>query len=162
MDKKLTAVAVIPPGLSLNTMPKVMAGIGLMYPKHSLYLRNDDRTGGYLVLHDPTAKPGPDTSGKPTATVAAGKDAPGDLIEFAMVVSGRDAELGAKALGVWLAERLADAGAANYLTYSIALPDDGGEYAVTIQRVGGKTPAERIAELEERVAALTEVAEVAP
>ncbi len=155
MPTRMSVVAIIPPGITIDAALKAMRAMGGVYPKHTLFMDNDPATGGFRILHDPSAKTAPGTSTKPVAKVALGADEPGDLITFAMLVSGRDQELGAKALGVWLAERLDEAGAANYLTYSITLPDEGGTFAVTIQRVGGRTPAERIAELEEQIAELT-------
>ncbi len=154
MSTRRTVVAVIPPGLSLNAMVKVMAGIGVMYPKNTLFLATDDLTGGTLVLHDPDAAPAPATRTKPQVRVSAGKDQPGDLLTLAMAVTGRDDQAGAKALAVWLAGRLEAADAANYLTYTVTVPGVG-EYGVTIQRGGGKTPGERIHELEQQVLELS-------
>lgn len=132
-----TVVAVMPPGLTITAMAKAMAGIGVMYPKETLFLRSDERTGGTLVIHDPDAAPGPRTRTRPQVRVSAGKDEPGDLLMLAMTVSGRDEQLGVKALGVWLAERLDAAGAANFLTYALGIPGVG-EYEVSIRRHPGR------------------------
>jgi hypothetical protein len=146
-------VGVIPPGVSLNAVTKAMGAWGALFPKHTLFVTNDPPTGGMLVLHDPDAAPDRAAKPKPEARIELGSDEPGDLLAYAMSLTGRDATEGAKALAVWLAEMLEQAGAANYLTYGVTLPD-GAAYAVTIQRSSGKTPADRIRELEQQVAEL--------
>jgi DNA-directed RNA polymerase subunit L len=45
----------------------------------------------------------------------------------------------------WVKNQLNAQGAANYLAYSLNHPD-GNRYAFTLQRVGGLTPAEKIAD----------------
>ncbi len=47
---------------------------------------------------------------------------------------------------------LENAGAPNYLSLTVEIPDVG-RYGITIQRCDGKTPAERIAELEGQLTA---------
>ncbi len=149
-----TVVGVIPPGVSLNAVTKAMAAWGALFPKHTLFVTNDARTGGMLVLHDPDAKPTAVTGKpKPEARLELGADEPGDLLAYAMSVTGRDATEGLKALALWLARMLDEAEAANYLTFGVTVPDVGG-YAVTIQWQDGKTPAERIRELEQQIAEL--------
>ncbi len=152
--KQQVVVAVIPPGITLNNVHKALKAIGTWYPKGSLSLMSDDRTGGMLAVHDPDAAPAPEAKDRPRAKVSVGHQEDGDLLTYAMTVSGRDQHLGLQALARWLLQQLVTAKAANYLTYSIIVPPDDLEYAVTIQRVAGQTPAQRIAELEAELAEL--------
>jgi hypothetical protein len=145
---------VIPPGISLNNVHKALKAIGTWYPKGSLSLMNDDRTGGMLAVHDPDAAPALGETKRPRAKMSVGHQEDGDLLTYAMTVSGHDQQLGLHALAVWLLQQLVTAKAANYLTYSITVPPDNLEYAVTIQRVAGQTPEQRIAALEAELAEL--------
>lgn len=142
-------VANIPPGVTIDAALAAIRGMSGVYPSDTLSLGNDP-AGGMCIIHNPAAAPVGEPA--PRATIALGVDEPGDLIAFAF--STDDQENALKALSLGLIGMLDTAEAANYLTFSVEHPEVG-RYAVTIQRCDGKTPAERIAELEQRLAEVT-------
>lgn len=148
-----SVVAIIPPGITFDACLAAMHGMGACYPEHTLSLGND-AGGGMQIIHDPAATPPAgepaDEAGEPKTRVelALGADTPDDMLTYAL--SADDHEEGLRALVIWMAHQLepAEAEGANFLTFSMDLPGVGA-YGVTIQRTGGKTPAQRILELED-------------
>jgi hypothetical protein len=136
-------VAVIPAGVGLDAALAALRGLGGCYPADTLSLGTDP-AGGMRVVHDPDAGAGVAT---PAARVelGLGVDEAADLLTFAF--GADDQQDAARALALALVGMLEDAGVANYLTYTIDVPDTG-RYALTVQRCGGQTPAERIADLQ--------------
>lgn len=139
-------VAVIPAGVGLDAALAVLRGLGECYPAASLSL-GTDVSGGMRVVHDPEAAAEAAASAA-RVEVSLGVDDAADLLTFAFGVD--DQAEAARALALALVAMLEDAGAANYLTYTIDVPGTG-RYALTVQRCGGPTPAERIADLESRL-----------
>lgn len=143
-----SVVAVIPAGVGLDAALAALHGLGACYPADTLALGTDP-DGGMRVVHDPAAAAGT----APPATrveLGLGVDEAADLLRFAF--GADDQQDAVKAIALALVGMLEDAGAANYLTLSLDVPDVG-RYAVTVQRCGGTTPAERIAELTAQLAA---------
>lgn len=150
MDHRNT-VARIPPGCTLDAVLDAMRGLGSCYPAGSLSIGNDPATGGTRIIFDPAVALDEHPAEK-QLVAQLGVDNPADLITFALTASGDDQEDGLKAMAAWMARTLNDAGAANYLTFSVEIPDTG-RYAMTVQRCDGVSPAERIADLETQLAA---------
>ena len=145
----MIAVAIIPAGVTLDAALAAMNGLASCYPPHTLSLSNDP-SGGMSVLY---AEPvdGAEPEPVPRVTIEVG-DEPENLLAFAFTAAQGDEQDGLKAIALGLIQMLENAGAPNYLTLTIEVPDLG-RYGLTIQRCGGKTPAERIAELEQLVPA---------
>ncbi|MEV0214269.1 hypothetical protein [Micromonospora sp. NPDC050695] len=157
-------VATILPGRTLDAALAAMRGMAGCYPEHTLSL-SSSYDGGMAIIYDPDA-PQPAKKGRrrrglaagAPGEVALGRDEVGDLFAFAFD-STTSTEDGVKVMTQWMANLLTQTeGAANYVTFTLTHP--GGErYALTVQRCAGLTPAEKIAGLEERIAALTAQAE---
>lgn len=147
-------IATIPAGVTLDAALAAMQGLGACYPPKTLSLSNDP-AGGMLVLHtEPTG--GPEPEPVPRMTIEVG-DEPEHLLAFAFTAAEGDERDGLKAMALGMIRMLENAGAPNYLALTIELPDVG-RYGINIQRCDGKTPAERIAELEARIAGLAATA----
>ncbi|HKS98933.1 MAG TPA: hypothetical protein VJT31_05320 [Rugosimonospora sp.] len=139
-------VAVIPAGVGLDAAIAVLRGLGECYPAASLSL-GTDAGGGMRVVQDPEAA----EAAAPAARVevSLGVDDAADLLTFAF--GADDQADAARALALALVGMLEDAGAANYLTYTVEVPGTG-RYALTVQRCGSLTPAEHIADLQAQLA----------
>lgn len=163
MPRERTVVAVVPPGVPLPAAGNVLSGMGACYPTDALTMTNS-ADGGFLIIYTPT---GPDacegdraagTPGNVSVSTGTASDedytvADADLFTFALTADGEDEAAGVVAMAEWLRRQLDKAGAANYLAHTLTLPD-GDRYALTIQRVGGLTPAEKIAALQNEIQAL--------
>ncbi|MFI6228602.1 hypothetical protein ACIBCR_14975 [Micromonospora echinospora] len=153
-------VATILPGRTLDAALSAMRGMSRCYPDYTLSLASDP-DGGMAIIHDPAATPpakGRKRRRKQTTgdagEIALGKDEAGDLLAYAFHPT-TSTEDGVKAITQWMVDLLAQTeGAANYVTFTLTHPS-GNRYALTVQRCDGMTPAEKIAHLEEQIAALT-------
>ncbi|GAA4439097.1 hypothetical protein [Phytohabitans houttuyneae] len=149
------AVAIIPPGITLDDALAAMRGMASAYPEHTLSLGNDPERGGMVIWHDATAAPAVERQAQARGEVALGVDEPGDLLAHAFLAASEQDDDAIKAMCAGMIAILENSGGpGNYVTYTLE-HDELGRYAVTVQRCGGKTPAERIAELEERLVAAT-------
>jgi hypothetical protein len=154
------AVGVIPPGAPFTAAGDLLRGFGRCYPEHALRLSTDTLTGGWLIIFDPAA-PAPsapaktgeadaDPASEPEAlgmTISLGIEEQADLLSMALEAEDGDQATGVKVLGGLMRNMLDQGGAANYLTHTLDYTD-GKRYALTIQRVDGLTPAEKIAALQ--------------
>lgn len=148
------AVAIIPPGITLDSALAAMRGMASAYPEHTLSLGNDPEGGGMVIWHDSAA----DANAVPTSAVrgevSIGVDNPGDLLAQAFIAASQQDEDAIKAMCAGMIAILEGSGGpGNYVTYTLEHPELG-RYGVTVQRCAGRTPAERIAELETRQRAL--------
>lgn len=150
MPKSL--VATIPPGITLDAALAAMRGMGDCYPPHALAIRNSP-DGGMDIIYDSEATTSGGAEHASSVGVSVGVEKPGDLLAYAFSLVNDDERAGAKAVATWMIGELERAGAANYLTHTVEVPGRG-RYALTVQRCSGKTPAERIAELESEVESL--------
>jgi hypothetical protein len=157
-------VAKIPPGLTLDAALAAMKGMSAAYPEHTLSLTNDG-IGGMVIVHDPDATPREPAQGKrrrqrstkaaaTSGLLSVGKDEVGDLFAYAFHPTTKT-EDGVKLIAAWMGDLLdSTEGAANYTTFTLDHPD-GRRFALTVQRCGGLSPAQKIAELETQLAAAT-------
>ena len=144
----MRAVATIPAGVTLDAALAAMKGMGDCYPPETLSLSNDP-SGGMLVLY--AERPdGAEPEPAPRMVIEVGAE-PENLLAFAFTAAEGDEQDGLKAMALGMIRMLENAGAQNYLALTIEVPDVG-RYGINIQRCDGKTPAERIAELETQIA----------
>jgi hypothetical protein len=136
-------VATIPAGVTLDAALAAMSGLGGCYPPKTLSLSNDP-AGGMVVLFEPDS--GAQADPAPRVTIEVGEE-PEHLLAFAFTAAEGDEQDGLKAMALGMIRMLENAGAPNYLALTVEVPDVG-RYGINVQRCDGKTPAERIAELE--------------
>ena len=167
-------VAVIPAG---NTIDATVAAMNAMQAVHTkaLQLTNNPDTGDMLVLLPTAAQeaahvkadiPSVVRTAKKVAKKAAAAEAaraasvsitmgtgePGT--ESALAVAFRSDSSGIPVIADWAAAILDEHEAHNFITFTFANPD-GERYALTVQRVDGQSPADKIADLTARLEAVT-------
>jgi hypothetical protein len=158
------AVGIIPANAPFSASGDLMRGFSRCYPEHALRLADDALTGGYMILFDPAATAPPpgstggaaDTSREPATlgmTTSLGVEEQADLFTMILQATEDDEVTGVKILAGMMRSMLDQHDAANYLTHTFDYTD-GQRYALTIQRVTGFTPAEKIAALQQEKADL--------
>ncbi len=152
-----TVVGVIPPGATIDAALAVMKGLGGCYPPETLVMQNSAATGANLIVHDPSKK-----AEEPVPThqlrVALGDTEPGDLLRQVFSMTTAKEQDGLKAMALFLADVLEGSGAANFVEFTMAVPDVG-EYGVVVHRADrqldpGARLASMLAEFHQMIGAL--------
>lgn len=167
-------VAVIPAG---NTIDATVAAMNAMQAVHTkaLQLTNDPDTGAMLVLLPTAAQEAAnaqsdipsvvrtakkvakkaaaaEAANAPQMSVTMGTGEPGT--DSALAVAFRSDSSGIPIIADWASALLDEHEAQNFITFTFANPD-GEKYALTVQRVDGQSPADKIADLTARLEAAT-------
>lgn len=127
-----SVVALIPAGVGLDAAPAALHGLGACYPADTLALGSDP-DGGMRVVHDPDAADAGVTAPAARVELGLGVDDAADLLSFTF--GADDQQDAVRTIALTLVGMLEQAGAANFLTVTMEVPDVG-RYAVTVQRCG--------------------------
>jgi hypothetical protein len=156
-DDAREAVAIIPPGCSTEQVSTLMEALNACCPGHDLLMGNQE-DGSIAIFYyrdlEEARKRRANTQiieeADPNVELALGFEQDGEHREFKYAATESDeAILG---LASFMVPVLESWDAANYVTTTIL--HENTKYGFTIQRATGYTPAEKIAQLEARIAEL--------